>query len=257
MRPSIVGGLFVSPGIVYAMPSIPEKGIARLEGTQLASFLRVGPSRMVIVIEFHCHVHEYVDQFTQLVFPRPEVCPHCHAVYLFVGHGFYLRKPLSPTQVYRVWIKRWYCKGCHHTLSLLPSFLLRFRHYLLDVIQAVVVTRFEDGASWTQVSRRCAVEGLPSSRTIRRWCVSFAAHAPAWWSAVQETLAHHDAGSPLLDPIGANAGPRDAPRALLQAALHLLAWAKTQWTEVIAYGFFDRLRFLWHWGAGQGLGRLI
>lgn len=212
---------------------------------------------MVIVTDFGCPVYEYVDQFLQLVFPRPEVCPHCHAVNVFIGHGFYRRKPLSPTQVYRVWIKRWYCKACHQTLSLLPSFLLRFRHYLLDVIQQVVVTRFEDGASWTQVSLRCAVEGAPSPRTIRRWCVSFAAHAPAWWAAVQQTLAHHDAASPLLDPLGEGAGPRTAPRALLQAALHLLAWAKTQWPEVVTYGFADRLRFLWHWGVGQGLGRLI
>lgn len=212
---------------------------------------------MVIVTEFRCLVHEYVDQFTLLDFPRPEVCPHCHAVDVFIGHGFYPRKPLSATQVYRLWIKRWYCTACHHTLSLLPSFLLRYRHYLLAVIQHVVVTRFEDGASWTQVSRRCAVDGAPSPRTIRRWCLSFAAHAPAWWAAVQQTLAHHDASSPSLDPLGTNAGPRDAPRALLQATLHLLAWAKTQWTEVVAYGFSDRLRFLWHWGAGQGLGRLI
>ncbi|MBM3130975.1 MAG: hypothetical protein FJ009_20400 [Chloroflexi bacterium] len=212
---------------------------------------------MVIVTEFHCLVHEYVTHFPQLVFPRPQVCPGCHAVDVFIGHGFYLRKPVSPTQVYRVWIKRWYCKACHHTLSLLPSILLRFRHYLLDVIQSIVVTRFEDSASWTQVSRRCAVEGLPSPRTIRRWCVSFAAHAPAWWGAVQQTLAQHDASSPLLDPLGKTAGPHDAPRALLHAALHLLAWAKTQWSDVVTYGLADRLRFLWHWGAGQGLGRLI
>jgi transposase-like protein len=212
---------------------------------------------MVIVAEFQCGVKEYVDHFWQLHFPRPEVCPNCHAVNVFIGHGFYPRKPLSPTQVYHIWIKRWYCKGCHHTLSLLPSFLLRFRHYLLDVIQPVVVTRFEDGASWTQVLRRCTVEGAPSSRTTRRWCFSFAAHASTWWAGVQQTLAHHDAGSPLLDPLGQNAGPREAPRALLQAALHLLAWAKTRWPEVIQYGLADRLRFLWHWGAGQGLGRLI
>ena len=212
---------------------------------------------MVIVTEFRCLVHEYVDQFSQQVFPRPEVCPHCHAANVFIGHGFYPRKPLSPTQVYRVWVKRWYCKGCHHTLSLLPSFLLRFRHYLLDVIQSVVVTRFEDRVSWTQVSLRCAVEGAPSLRTIRRWCVSFAAHASTWWSAVQQTLAQHDTGSPLLDPLGENAGPRDAPRALLQAALHLLAWAKTRWVDVGDYGLNDRVRFLWHWGAGQGLDRLI
>ena len=135
--------------------------------------------------------------------------------------------------------------------------MLRFRHYLLEVIQSVVVTRFEDGASWRQVSRRCAVEGAPAPRTIRRWCVSLAAHAPTWLGPVLETLAQHDASSPLLDPLGENAGPREAPRALLQAALHLLAWAKTRWPEVANYGLADRLRFLWHWGAGQGLGRLI
>jgi transposase-like protein len=212
---------------------------------------------MVIVTEFRCLVHEYVDHFSQLVFPRPEVCPQCHAVNVFIGHGFYLRKPLSPTQVYPIRIKRWLCKACQHTLSLLPSFLLRYRHYLLDVIQVVVVTRFEDGASWTQVAQRCTVEGLPSPRTIRRWCVSFTAHAPTWWSAIQHTLAQQDASSPLLNPLGENTGPREAPRALLQAALYLLAWAKTRWAEVGDYGLSDRLRFLWHWGASQGLGRLI
>jgi hypothetical protein len=44
---------------------------------------------------------------------------------------------------------------------------------------------------------------------------------------------------------------------LLHAALHLLAWAKTRWAELADYGLADRLRFLWHWGAGQGLARLI
>lgn len=212
---------------------------------------------MVIIVEFHCLVHEYVDQFGLLDFPRPAVCPNCRAAGVFIGHGFYRRHPLSATRDYRLRIKRWRCTACRHTLSLLPSFLLRFRHYLLEVIQAVVVARFEDGASWAQVSQRCAVEGYPSPRAVRRWCVSFAACAPGWWAAVQETLARQDAGSPALDPLGENAGPRDAPRALLQAALALLAWAKTQWPDVVSYGLADRLRFLWHWGAGQGLGRLV
>jgi transposase-like protein len=212
---------------------------------------------MVIVTEFHCVVHEYVTRFALLDFPRPAVCPHCHAVQLFIGHGFYPRKPFSLTQAYRVPIKRWLCKACRGTLSLLPSFLLRYRHYLLEVIQAVVVARFEDGDSWPQIVRRCAVDETPALRTMRRWCSSFAAQAPTWWAAVQSTLARHDAGSPALDPLGEHTGPRNAPRALLQAALHLLAWAKTQWPQIAGYGLTDRLRFLWHWGAGQGLERLI
>jgi len=212
---------------------------------------------MVIVTEFGCLVHEYVERCASLVFPRPSECPQCRVVGTLIGHGFYERKALSQTQAHVLRIKRWYCKACQRTISLLPSFVLRFRHYLLDVIQSVVVTRFEEAVSWAQVARRCAVEGAPSSRTIRRWCDSLAEHASVWWAAIQQTLAEHDATSPLLDPLGEAAGPRDAPRALLQAALHLLAWAKTRWSELAHYGLADRLRFLWHWGAGRGLGRLI
>ena len=211
----------------------------------------------MIVTEFGGDVQAYLEQFEQLEFPRPVVCPHCQVAGRMIGHGFYPRKALDVAKAYVLQIKRWCCAACHLTVSLLPSFLLRFRHYLLTVIQAVVVTRFEDEASWAQVSQRCAVDGAPAPRTIGRWCDALAEHALTWWAAIQQTLAEHDAGSPVLDPLGETAGPRDAPRALLHAALHLLAWAKTRWAELANYGLADRLRFLWHWGAGRGLGRLI
>jgi hypothetical protein len=78
---------------------------------------------------------------------------------------------------------------------------------------------------------------------------------PALWEAVHETLARQDVGSPVLDPLGGNGGPRDA-RALPQMALALLAWAKNQQADVVSYGLADRLHFLWQWGKGQRLGRL-
>jgi hypothetical protein len=211
----------------------------------------------MIVTDFGGDVHAYLDQFEQLNFPRPAVCPHCQAAGRMIGHGFYPRKALDVAQVYGLLLKRWLCDACHHTVTLLPSFLLRFRHYLLTVIASVVITRFEDSATWGQVAQRCTVNEAPSPRTIGRWCDAFADHAAVWWTAVQQTLAEHDAGSPVLDPLGESAGPRDTPRALLHAALHLLAWAKTRWTELADYGLKDRFRFLWHWGASHGLERLI
>lgn len=81
--------------------------------------------------------------------------------------------------------------------------------------------------------------------------------APAWLAAAQATLAEQDPAAPLLDPLGPAAGPVDPPRALLAAALHLLAWAKTRWTELARHGPDDRLRFLWHWGHDRGLARLV
>jgi hypothetical protein len=213
---------------------------------------------MVIVTEFGCSVQTYVEGFHQQVFLRPDACPRCHALDGLIGHGFYQRKALEPTQTYAVRVKRWYCNVCHGTTSLLPSFLFSFRHYLVVTIQHVVVARYEGRGSWAQVARECAPQGAPDDRTIRRWCDAFAQHASTWLAAVQHTLAQQDAASPLLDPLGQTAALRDAPpRALLHAALHLLAWAKTRWAEVVNYGLADRLRFLWHWGAGRGLGRLV
>lgn len=212
---------------------------------------------MPIILDFCRSVQEYTAQFAHIVFPRPECCPLCGASDALIGHGFYRRKPKDQTRVYRIRIKRWFCKACRATLSVLPSFLLRFRHYLLVVIQQVIVTRFEDNASWHETEQRCARDGLPSRRTIGRWCHSFAEQAAGWWAAVQETLAQQDAGSPALDPLGPSAGPADPPRALLHATTHLLAWAKTRWPQVAGYGLIDRLRFLWHWGLGRGLMRLV
>jgi hypothetical protein len=121
----------------------------------------------------------------------------------------------------------------------------------------VVVSRFEDDASWRQVLQRCTRQDAPSERTVKRWCRSFADLAPHWLAAVQQTLSLHDATLPWLDALGEPTEPRHAAGALLRATTHLLAWAKTRWSDVLSYGLNDRLRFLWLWGQGRGLRRLV
>jgi hypothetical protein len=212
---------------------------------------------MAIVVDFGCTVHQYSAQFHELVFPRPSGCPLCQALNSLIGHGFYPREPLDQDQAYRILIKRWRCKGCHHTTSSLPSFLLPFRHYLLAVIQQVLTARHEAQASRAQVAQQCAPGGFPTPRTLGRWLHSFAGQAPRWLLAVQQTLAHHHSASPLLDVLGAAAGPTNAPSALLFAAGLLLAFAKTIWADLTHHGPADGFRFLWHWGSARRLGRLV
>ncbi len=234
-----------------------EKGGARSEAFCLAALPRIGLNHMAIVVDFGCPVHQYATQLHDLVFPRPSACPLCQALNSLIGHGFYPRKPLDQDHVYRISIKRWRCKGCHHSTSSLPSFLLPFRHYLLAVIQKVLATRHEDQASHAQVVLRCAPEGAPSPRTLGRWLRSFADQAPRWLLAVQETLARHHSASTVLDVLGPAAGPTNVPSALLFAAGPLLAWAKTIWAELAHHRPADRFRFLWHWGSARRLGRLV
>jgi hypothetical protein len=124
-----------------------------------------------------------------------------------------------------------------------------------------VTARFEDDASWGLIEQQGTTQAnddcVPSQRTIRRWCRSFDQQAPRWLAGVQRVLAQHDVTLPLLDPLGEATVARTSAGALLHGATQLLAWAKTEWSNIAGYGRDDRLRFLWHWGQAQGLGRLV
>jgi inactivated superfamily I helicase len=92
---------------------------------------------------------------------------------------------------------------------------------------------------------------------VQRWCKAFAGYAPAWLAGVQAFLAQQDSASAWLDPQGEAPQAKNAASALLTASLHLLAWAKTAWSQLVGYGLNDRLRFLGLWGSERGLGRLV
>ena len=154
-------------------------------------------------------------------------------------------------------IKRWKCRECGGTCSCLPNFLLAHRQYLVQAIQGPLSERFEAQHSWEQIQANCTESGLPALRTLQRWCCSWREQASGWLGPIQEALARQDSRSPWLDPQGETLKATGLENALFRAATYLLAWAKTQWAELVDYGWNDRLRFLWVWGAGRGLGRLV
>jgi transposase-like protein len=212
---------------------------------------------MPILADYGCNEQEYIDQEKHKDSVCPVSCPWCGGESCLIGHGYYQRKAKDEQRAYFIWVKRWLCKICHRTLSVLPNFLFCYRHYLVRVIQAVVVAFYECGQNWKQVPESCAQQGTPGLRTMQRWCKAFAKHAPTWLCGAQTFLAQQDSSSSWLDPQGEAAQAANAATALLGASLHLLAWAKTQWSQLVGYGLNDRLRFLGLWGAGQGLGRLV
>jgi hypothetical protein len=174
-----------------------------------------------------------------------------------IGHGYYLRKPKGLERGWVLWVKRWKCKVCKHTVGAVPSFLLFYRHYLLSVIQLVLVWRFEAGYSWSELEEQVSEEGIPARRTMQRWCGRFVAYALEWLGVVEKTLSEHDSRAAWLDAQGEVLSLRQSPQALLRASLYLLSWAKGRWREVENFVLNDRLRWLWYWGNRQaGLTRL-
>ena len=185
----------------------------------------------MIVVDFVCTEQEYGSQVRQMHWVRLGRCQLCGGEGCLIGHGYYLRKPkgrIAGQEVGTVWIKRWFCKLCHGTISVLPDFLLAFRHYVVLVIQAVIELRWGCGKTWAVLEVECAEAGAPARRTMQRWCGSFAEQASRWLGAVQATLAQQDSRSAWLDPHG-EALQGHLAQALLGASEHLLAWGKTRW----------------------------
>jgi hypothetical protein len=135
---------------------------------------------MHFVNHFGCSEEEYGKQ-EQQNFVRPGVCPLCGGEDCLIGHGYYLRKPKGMRGGGVSQIKRWLCKMCRRTISVLPDFLFAFRQYVVRVIQAVIEERFESKKSWAGVEGECACRGAPAMRTMQRWCASYAEQAPAGW----------------------------------------------------------------------------
>ena len=211
----------------------------------------------MIVVDFVGTEQEYGSRVRQRQWGCLGHCPLCGEEDCLIGHGYYWRKPKGMQGEGKVLIKRWLCKLCHRTISVLPDFLFSFRQYVVPVIQAVIEARWGCGRSWAALEAECAEAGAPARRTMQRWCGSFVEQASHWLGAVQATLAQQDSGSPWLDPHGEALSAKGPAQALLGGSEHLLAWGKTRWAEAARYGRNDRLRFLWWWRSGRGLGRLI
>ena len=133
---------------------------------------------MSILADFGCNEQVYIDQDKYKECACPVECPWCGGQNCLTGHGSYQRKAKDEQRVYWIRVKRWFCKNCHRTLSILPNFLFPYRQYLVRVIQGVVVAFYAFGQNWGRVTQTWAHLEAPNLRTMQRWCKAFAGHAP-------------------------------------------------------------------------------
>lgn len=88
---------------------------------------------LFIYHDFGISVKEYESLGKKNVFPAIDQCPHCKGRVRLNRHGFYWRNAIEVEQ-YRIPICRLRCPSCKKTLSILPTFLLSYFQYTVDVI---------------------------------------------------------------------------------------------------------------------------
>ena len=112
-----------------------------------------------------------------------------------IGHGWYARsKPLLATldPPVPVWVRRWLCKMCKRTTSLLPDVLHRYRHYAMAVIAPALMWRYVFGWTWVDIQARLcdgADPAMPSLDSLMRWGKAFEGQAMAWLNGLIVVLA--------------------------------------------------------------------
>ncbi|MDO8691245.1 MAG: DUF6431 domain-containing protein [Dehalococcoidia bacterium] len=202
-------------------------------------------------------VQHYVRQLASLVLPRPKACPQCDASDHLIGHGSYPRTVSDHNEALLIRVKRLLCTICRHTISILPSFCLPYRHYCGAIVQRVLDLRYQKSASWATIRRQFEPSDLPVLSTCRVWVSVFARSAERALATMLEQLAVWQWQPGKLELVLAElaALPKGAAQ-LIAAVPHLLAWLRENGFAA-PEGVGRWLATLTRWGLVSKLGRLV
>ena len=89
-----------------------------------------------MIISFHGGPEEYVRDGAHRKVGRPDACPTCDEPGCMRAHGFYSRSVSAPgrLRLLLILIRRFLCRSCHLTTSMLPDFAQPFRLVATDTV---------------------------------------------------------------------------------------------------------------------------
>jgi hypothetical protein len=104
-----------------------------------------------------------------------------------VGHGSYLRQVLgrlSAAKALVIRVRRYLCRGCERTISVLPDALLPRRWYAGTAILLALTLSLLCGVSAREVRRRLGEPGeTPGWKTLARWQRQLLSSLWSWMAA--------------------------------------------------------------------------
>ena len=146
----------------------------------------------------------------------PDHCPQCEAKQPLIGHGFYPCTLVGTAFDGVICVRRYLCRLCKRTVSLLPEFALPWLRFSVSVIALFLVARLLQGLTLVAAARAAAQTTMPYQRG-QFWIRRFRQQAPALAVAL----------TPRAEPV-------TAPD-LVARALHMLQ----------SIGWIAAHRFLW------------
>jgi|SRR5206468_8620607 len=119
---------------------------------------------MQILHPFTGPAHAYADAIATPDRYRPDHCPQCCARYPLIGHGFYRRTLVDVGFDGTIRVRRYLCRSCQRTVSLLPEFALPYLRFSITVISLFLIARLLEGGTLRAAAAAAEEPAMPYQR---------------------------------------------------------------------------------------------
>jgi len=132
---------------------------------------------MQILHPFVGTIQNYLAEVSDPGRYRPNHCPQCEAKEPLVGHGFYQRTLVDSGFDGAIRVRRYLCRLCKRTVSLLPQLALPWLRFSVTVISLFLVARLLQGLTLAAAAWASGQRAMPYQRG-QFWICRFRKQAP-------------------------------------------------------------------------------
>jgi hypothetical protein len=132
---------------------------------------------MQILHPFAGSIKQYAEEIADPNRYRPDHCPQCEAKQPLSGHGFYRRTLVDAAFDGVISVRRYLCRTCKRTVSLLPEFALPWLRFSITVISLFLVARLLKGLTLAAAALAAGQTTMPYQRG-QFWIRRFQKQAP-------------------------------------------------------------------------------
>ena len=143
---------------------------------------------MQILHPFAGSIQQYCEAISDPDRYRPDHCPQCEAQQPPTAHGFYTRTVTDVEFDGSIRVRRYLCRDCKRTVSLLPEFALPYLRFSIFVISLFLVARLLNHGTLRAAAQAAAQPGMPYQRG-QFWVRRFQSQAAALCAALTALTA--------------------------------------------------------------------
>lgn len=109
-------------------------------------------------------VRQYFNEIADPDRYRPDHCPQCEAHQPLSAHGFYSRTLVDVALDGVIRVRRYLCRCCRRTISLLPEFALPYLRFSITVIALFLIARLLGGNTLNAAAVAATLPHMPYQR---------------------------------------------------------------------------------------------